>query len=71
MRLTVPQIHMVVHASWVNSQRAKEQSEFKGAKRKEEAARLEELDRTDPIVMNGKRLSELTSEEQIAYFNEF
>jgi len=64
MSKSVPQIIMLNHAASVNADRAKQRSERRSRKEKEQ-------DATDPVVMNNKRLSELTSEEMASYYSQF
>lgn len=68
MSLTMPQIIMLNHAASVNAKRSEERSDQREKKRKETEARKAELDKTDPEVWNGKRLSELTGDDMIAYY---
>lgn len=55
---------MLNHASRVNGERMEKQM-------KKEQATDKQQDERDPVVMNGKRLSELTEEEMIRYNNEW
>lgn len=55
---------MLNHASTVNSKRLDERSK----KRAERDKKQQEQDAIDPVVMNGKRISELSSEEQMKYY---
>jgi hypothetical protein len=61
MRLTWPQIVMLNHASAVNYKRMEE--------RRKSSADKEKQNEEDPIVMNGKRVSELNTDEMMAYLN--
>ena len=65
MRLTIPQMIMLGHAAAVNSLRTDKRMEAKS--KADEIKRKK--DETDPIVMNGKRLSQLTPEEEVAYYS--
>lgn len=70
MRLTLPQIFMLNHASQVNNKRMDERMERERVKKdkaeKEKALR----DERDPIIPKfGKRLSELNSEEIASQFS--
>lgn len=58
----MPQILILNHAAWVNSERMKS----KLNKPKDIAITV---DTKDPIVMNGKRMSQLNSEELSAYYS--
>lgn len=60
MRLTMPQIIMLNHAAWVNSERMKSRIHSK-----------KNEDDDDQIVYKGKRLSELNSEEMAAYYGDW
>jgi len=61
MSRTLPQIILLNHAASVNCERSKRRSERAGKKKQEQK-------QTDPVVFNGKRLSELTSDEMAAYY---
>lgn len=62
MRLTTPQIILLNHAASINYKRME-------ARRKHEGDKKQETDDNDPVVMNGKRLSELNTDEMMAYLN--
>lgn len=59
MRLTVPQILMLSHAAKVNYDRLQERVERDKVADKEK----KELDRKDPVMANGKRMSDCTMDE--------
>lgn len=61
MKLTLPQIVMINHGSRINAQQGEERRNRKSSIQKKK-------DETDPIVKNGKRMSEMTSEEQASYW---
>jgi len=63
MCLTLPQIIMLNHASWVNQARSEERF-----KKKQEAEKHQTLP-NDPVVFRGKRVSELDSDEFMAYWS--
>jgi hypothetical protein len=63
MTLSMPQIHMLSHAAHVNYERS--QMKFK-LEREYQKAR----DERDPIVWNGKRFSEMTTDEIFAYMQD-
>ena len=56
----MPQIIMLNHASWVNGERMKKSSDKKSAQSAD--------DGEDPVVWNGKRLSEMNSDEWMLYY---
>ena len=60
----MPQIIMLNHAASVNADRAK-------ARVTARTQREKELDATDPVVMGGKRLSELNDQELATYYSSF
>ena len=62
MRLTMPQSIMLNHAAWVNYERMDKRVKAKG-----DATRHAN---EDPIVMNGKRLAELSSDEMQTYYSD-
>jgi len=65
MRMTLPQIIMLNHAASVNSARMRNRMDAKTATK----ATQKVEDEKDPVVYNGKRLSELSSEEFATYFS--
>jgi hypothetical protein len=68
MKLTLPQLIMYNHASWVNNERSEKRSKAKAEKEKQQqnVPSLNESD--DPVVYKGKRLSELTTNEYRSYW---
>ncbi len=60
MGLTVPQIVMMNHAAYINNKRLESRSKN----------RQTEEHSSSEIVMNGKKLEELTSEEQMRYYSD-
>lgn len=64
IKLTLPQIIMLNHGAFVNQKRGEER--YEKTKKKEDKKKKAEED--DPIVYGNKRLSELTSDEYMAYF---
>jgi hypothetical protein len=54
---------MLNHAAWVNRERA--ERHYEATKGKESGAEK------DPMVMGGKRLSELNTAETVAYYRDF
>lgn len=63
MSVTMPQLIMLNHAASTNYKN----SEIRA---KHNAARDKERDEKDPVVYNGKRLSELTSDEENRYYSD-
>jgi hypothetical protein len=61
MRMTMPQILMLNHAAWVNSERCKKRVDHMSKKQKKQ-------DDEDPTVWRGKRLSEMNSDELGKYY---
>jgi len=69
MSLTVPQIIMLNHAAWVNQERVKKRVANEPTAADMRKQQEDELMNGDPIVWNGKRLSELNSDEMAIYMN--
>jgi hypothetical protein len=70
MSMTVPQIIILNHAAWVNSQRSDERAKRKRDTEDKATEEQRQLDEDDPIVYRGKRLSQLNSNEMMAYYNQ-
>jgi hypothetical protein len=64
MKLTLPQILLFNHAASVNGRRMDNKQEA----RKKQDETSKSRNEKDPIVYNGKRLSQLTDDEQEAYY---
>jgi hypothetical protein len=62
----MPQILMMNHASWVNHQRSEKRSKVKTAENK----RAKATEDRDPVIPEvGKRVSEMTTDEYMRYWN--
>lgn len=59
--MTMPQILMLTHASWVNGKRMGVKAE------PEDLSEVDPAKVGDPVVFKGKRLSELTTDEFMDY----
>jgi hypothetical protein len=70
MSMTVPQIIILNHAAYVNSQRSDERAKRKRDKEDKAAEEQRQLDEDDPVVYMGKRLSQLNSDEMMRYYNQ-
>ncbi len=70
MSLTFPQIIIWCHAANYNAERSKQKCEWDSKKREEERKEEDSLDAKDPVVWKGKRLSQLTAEEQAHYMSD-
>ena len=70
MSLTLPQLLILNHAAYVNSERRKEKTDWDAEQKKKADEAQEKLDATDPVVFNGKRLSELTDRESAQYYSD-
>ncbi len=57
--MTVPQIFLLNQSAKFSHDKSKKK------------AKAEEGDPNDPVVMNGKRLSQLNSQEQLAYYGKW
>lgn len=69
MKLTLPQIFMLNHASAVNSKRMDERIERDKVKKQKVAKAAKLRDERDPIIPSlGKRMSECNSEEIASQF---
>lgn len=62
MRMTMPQIIMLNHASSINYKRSEARSKAKANNDKPE-------DESKQIVYKGKKIEELTSEEMVSYMS--
>ena len=71
MSRTLPQIILLNHAAWVNSKRTDERLKRKREEEERKAEEQRKLDDEDPIVWRGKRLSEMNSDEMMAYYGDF
>jgi hypothetical protein len=70
MQMTLPQIMILNHAAWVNSQRSDERYKRKREREEKIAAEQKKRDEEDPVVWNGKRLSEMNSDEWAQYYGD-
>jgi hypothetical protein len=68
MKLTMPQILMMNHGAWVNGKRFDARCERNKTRAEETRKAKEKQDEDDPIVLRGKRLSELNSDEMMEYY---
>lgn len=62
MSLTMPQIILLNHAAWVNSEHMKQRMDTKTEARQD--------DPDNPVVYQGKRLGELNSDELARYYQQ-
>lgn len=62
---TMPQIIMLGHASHITSERKTKRMEV----HKTTSSRKKEIEEDDPVVLGGKRLSELSTNEYMLYFS--
>lgn len=70
MSITMPQLIMLGHAAGANAKKSKEKSDYDSKQREKLREEEADLDAKDPVVWNGKRLSQLSAEENAAYMND-
>lgn len=62
---------MLNHAAWVNSKRSDERQQRKREEEEREAEEQRKRDEKDPVVWRGKRLTEMNSDEMMAYYGDW
>lgn len=68
MRLTLPQIILLNHAAWANQERSDRR--FKAKQKREEKNKSDSPSlKADELVINGKTMDEMSSDEIAAHVN--